>query len=356
MNTRAVVFRIKSRRRSGVRWADATTISYSPPNSARIEPAFFPTSASVLEPRTTSTSTGIEQDKEGSRIKACALDRVIHLGGGRGCAGSGIEGHGSVSEEDATGGQVRVEAEDVLRRHPSGEELDFQPRPERRRERALVQPGDPREHGLRATPVGLRDCGGHHGPAQRRVVDAAGSEGSVPADHDVADGAPAGACLVESRTLHNAEEVSLVDIAADLSERAIESCRQIPGALRGSPRWTDLSKFHSYVGSLRGLPLDEVQDRAREHSELRVQRLRAEIKGSDDAADGPAGRVGRVERAGEHLPPDPVALSAWEREELREEVRPPAEDRDGIAHDLAPHDRDVESPRIGSERVAEEQD
>src|SRR5947209_15841060 len=73
MKTRAVVFRIRSRRRSGVRWADATTISYSIPNSARIEPAFLPTSASLLEPRMTSTSTAIAWDKEGSRIKACAL-------------------------------------------------------------------------------------------------------------------------------------------------------------------------------------------------------------------------------------------------------------------------------------------
>src|SRR6266480_4247341 len=38
---------------------DATTISYSPPNSARIEPAFLPISASLLEPRMTSTSTAI---------------------------------------------------------------------------------------------------------------------------------------------------------------------------------------------------------------------------------------------------------------------------------------------------------
>ena len=110
------------------------------------------------------------------------------------------------------------------------------------------------------------------------------------------------------------------------------------------------------MGRLRGLPLDEVQDRAREHSELRVERLRAEIEGSDDAADGPARRVGRVERAREHLPPNPAALSTWEREELREEVRPSAEDRDGIAYDLAPHDGDMESPWIGSERVAEELD
>src|SRR5438552_18531226 len=73
MKTRAVVFRIISRRRSGVRWADARTISYSTPNSARIEPAVLPTSASLLEPRMTSTSTANAWDKEGSRIQACAV-------------------------------------------------------------------------------------------------------------------------------------------------------------------------------------------------------------------------------------------------------------------------------------------
>src|SRR5437870_12472726 len=71
--TRAVVFWIRSRRRSSVRGVDATTISYSNTNSARIEPAFLPTSASLLEPRMTSTSTAITWDKESSRIKACAL-------------------------------------------------------------------------------------------------------------------------------------------------------------------------------------------------------------------------------------------------------------------------------------------
>src|SRR5205809_3362311 len=59
MNTFAVVFRIRSRRRSGVRCADATTISYPIPNSSRTEAAFFPTSESLLEPRTMRTSTGI---------------------------------------------------------------------------------------------------------------------------------------------------------------------------------------------------------------------------------------------------------------------------------------------------------
>src|SRR5947199_107777 len=75
MKTLAVVFRIKSRRRSGVRWADATTISYPTPNWSRNELACFPTSASVLEPRTMRTSTGIGWDKVGSWIKGFPLPR-----------------------------------------------------------------------------------------------------------------------------------------------------------------------------------------------------------------------------------------------------------------------------------------
>src|SRR5436309_11267557 len=75
MKTLAVVFRIKSRRRSGVRWADATTISYPTPNWSRNELACFPTSASVLEPRTMRTSTGIGWDKVGSWNKGFPLPR-----------------------------------------------------------------------------------------------------------------------------------------------------------------------------------------------------------------------------------------------------------------------------------------
>src|SRR5712691_12473932 len=166
MNTRAVVFRIRSRRRSGVRCADATTISYSTPNSARIEPAFFPTSASVLEPRTTSTSTGIEWDKEGSRIKACALDPSPRSWQWTWVFAKRVCRAALPLEEDAARGQVRVEVEDVLGRHPRGEELDLQPRRKRRHERALVQPWDPREHVLHPVPVGLRDRGGHHEAGQ----------------------------------------------------------------------------------------------------------------------------------------------------------------------------------------------
>src|SRR5207247_312353 len=72
MNTFAGVFRIRSRSRSGVRWAEATTISCSTPNSSSSAPAFFPTSESVLEPRTISTSTGIAWDKEASDQEADA--------------------------------------------------------------------------------------------------------------------------------------------------------------------------------------------------------------------------------------------------------------------------------------------
>src|SRR2546425_2652928 len=114
MNTRAVVFRIKSRRRSGVRWADATTISYSTPNSARIEPAFFPTSASLLEPRTTSTSTGIVWEKEGLRIKACApLSPGGHPYGGRGVGPRACRAPVPL-EKEAAGGEGRIEPQGVL--------------------------------------------------------------------------------------------------------------------------------------------------------------------------------------------------------------------------------------------------
>src|SRR5256712_4783311 len=75
MKTFAVVFRIRSRRRSGVRWADATTMSYPTPNWSRNELACFPTSASVLEPRTMRTSTGIGWDKVGSWNKGFPLPR-----------------------------------------------------------------------------------------------------------------------------------------------------------------------------------------------------------------------------------------------------------------------------------------
>src|SRR3989441_11708475 len=75
MKTFAVVFRIRSRRRSGVRCADATTISYPTPNWSKNELACFPTSASVLEPRTMRTSTGIGWDQVGSRNKGFPLPR-----------------------------------------------------------------------------------------------------------------------------------------------------------------------------------------------------------------------------------------------------------------------------------------
>src|SRR2546425_10490321 len=75
MITFAVVFRIKSRRRSGVRWADATTISYPTPNWSKNELACFPTSASLFEPRTMRTSTRIGWGKVGSWNKGFPLRR-----------------------------------------------------------------------------------------------------------------------------------------------------------------------------------------------------------------------------------------------------------------------------------------
>src|SRR3989440_4520375 len=75
MKTFAVVFRIRALRRSRLRCADATTISYPTPNWSRNELACFPTSASVLEPRTMRTSTGIVWDKAGSWNKGFRLPR-----------------------------------------------------------------------------------------------------------------------------------------------------------------------------------------------------------------------------------------------------------------------------------------
>src|SRR6267378_8104851 len=83
MKTFAVVFRIRSRSRSGVRWAEATTISFSTPNSSRIEHAFLPISESVFEPRTTRTSTAMRIGQEGTGIKSCGLRGTTHAGSGR---------------------------------------------------------------------------------------------------------------------------------------------------------------------------------------------------------------------------------------------------------------------------------
>jgi len=56
------------------------------------------------------------------------------------------------------------------------------------------------------------------------------------------------------------------------------------------------------------------------------------------------------------LPPDPAALHPWLPEELREEVRLPAQDRDRVANDPPSDDGDVEAIRVRRERVTEEPD
>src|SRR6266571_1486053 len=114
--------------------------------------------------------------------------------------------------------------------------------------------------------------------------------------------------------------------------------------------------FDPATGRLPRLALDVVQDRPREHPELRVQRLGAEVEGGDDAPDGPARGTGRVEGAREHLPPDPAALHPGKREELREEVRLAAQDRDRVADDPPFDDGDVETVRVRRERVSEERE
>src|SRR2546425_9297485 len=75
MKTRWVGFCIKARRRTCVRRAGATTISYLTMKWARNEAARFPPSAWVLEPRTMRTSTGIGWDKVGSWNKGFPLPR-----------------------------------------------------------------------------------------------------------------------------------------------------------------------------------------------------------------------------------------------------------------------------------------
>src|SRR5207249_535168 len=102
--------------------------------------------------------------------------------------------------------------------------------------------------------------------------------------------------------------------------------------------------------------LDVVQDRPREHPELRVQRLGAQVEGGHDAPGGAARGTGRVEGAREHLPPDPAALHPGKREELREEVRLAAQDRDRVAYDPPFDNSDVEAIRVRRERVSEERE
>src|SRR5712692_11341441 len=75
MKTFAVVFRIRSRSKSGVRWAEATTISFWTPNSSRIEHAFLPTSESLFEPRTTRTSMAMVRGQRGRGNKGLRPSR-----------------------------------------------------------------------------------------------------------------------------------------------------------------------------------------------------------------------------------------------------------------------------------------
>src|SRR5439155_20956916 len=130
-------------------------------------------------------------------------------------------------EEDAAGGYVGIEPEDVLRAHPGPDELDLESGPERRHERAAVQAWDPCRHGLHPVLVRLRDCRGHQTRAQRGVLNAAGPDRTVPADHDVAHSLAVRPRLIEPRTLGDRHEVALVGIASRLPESAIESCRYV---------------------------------------------------------------------------------------------------------------------------------
>src|SRR2546426_5805352 len=78
-------------------------------------------------------------------------------------------------------------------------------------------------------------------PAQRRVVNAAGPDRAVPADHDVAHSLAARPRLIEPRTLGDRHEVALVGVAARLPEAPIESCRQVARLLGRDSCGSELS-------------------------------------------------------------------------------------------------------------------
>src|SRR5207245_6015616 len=148
---------------------------------------------------------------------------------------------GHALEENAAGGHVGIESEDVFRGHPCREELDFQSRIECRRECARVEAGDPGRHALHPVLVRLRDCRRHPTRAERWVANAAGPDPTVPADDDVAHGPSARPRLKEPRTLHGRDEVALVGIPATLPESTIETGRQVARPLGRDSCWSDLS-------------------------------------------------------------------------------------------------------------------
>src|SRR5256886_698398 len=90
-------------------------------------------------------------------------------------------------------------------------------------------------------------------------------------------------------------------------------------------------------------------------SDPRSARGRERRRARSHRSRGPR-RSPRSWRAREHLPPDPAALHPWFPEELREEVRLPAQDCDRVANDPPSDDGDVEAIRVRRERVTEEPD
>src|SRR3989441_1443593 len=173
-------------------------------------------------------------------------------------------------KETTAGGKVGLEWEDAARAHPGREDLDFHPRLERCGERAFVEAGDPGGNRLHPDFMRLRDGRGHQSRAERGVQDAAGPDRTVSLDHDVAQGLAARPRLKAPRTFDGREEVALVDIAAGLPERTIESRRQVACPRCRGPGRSNLSELETPNGRLRRLALDVVQDRPREHPELRV--------------------------------------------------------------------------------------
>src|SRR2546422_1532197 len=137
MITLAVVFRIKSRRRSGVRWAEATTMSYPTPNWSKNELACFPTSASLLEPSTMRTSTGIGWGKVGSWNRVFSLrqwnaasDLALHDGqeeeaDGRGGSDDRREDHANRFDDDVDQVHGRAERTGVPRPQDTDDQTTY---------------------------------------------------------------------------------------------------------------------------------------------------------------------------------------------------------------------------------------
>src|SRR2546428_13739010 len=109
----------------------------------------------------------------------------------------------------------------------------------------------------------LRDGGRHQSRAERGVKNAAGPDRAVSLDHDVAHGLGACPRVKEPRTFDGREEVALVDIAAGLPERTIESRRQAARPRCLGPGRSTLSELETPNGPLTRLAHHGVQSARR---------------------------------------------------------------------------------------------